>query len=242
MIQFYSPDIHSQPVLDETESQHCCRVLRKKEGDHIRVTDGKGTVYECEITDAHPRHTMLRIIGETHTEKVWNCRITVAVAPAKNIDRLEWLLEKLVEVGVDEIVFLKCDRSERKVVKTERLRKIVDSAMNQSLKTYRPELTELTDFRRFVDSRTESNRFVGYCDDNTERRDFSDEYLAKGGDVVIMIGPEGDFSPAEIGYAVEKGFIPVTFGNNRLRTETAALYGVQAVHIINHLRSKCVKA
>lgn len=236
MIQFYAPDIKETSMLDEQESIHCSRVLRKKEGDLLRITDGKGYIYIGEIVEAHPRHTMVRIIEETFVEKEWPYRIVVAVAPTKSMDRMEWLVEKLVEIGVDEICLLKCEHSERKIVKAERLAKIMLSAMNQSLKSRLPLLTEMMNYSEFIGNYKNFSRFVGYCDDDCERKDFSDVYLKNGGDVVILIGPEGDFSPKEITSAIEEGYVPVTFGDNRLRTETAALYGAQAVHIINHIK------
>lgn len=236
MIQFYSPDIRENPALGEVESGHCCRVLRKSVGDMIRVTDGKGYIYECEITDAHPKHTMVSLKREIEIKKEWPFRLVVALAPTKSIDRMEWLVEKLVEIGVDEIILVRCGRSERKVVKTERLRKIIISAMNQSLKSRLPLIGEMIDFKELIDNYTDIPRYVGYCDEKYPRRDFTDEYLSAGGDALILIGPEGDFTESEITSAIERGYMPVTFGDNRLRTETAALYGAQAVHIINRIR------
>lgn len=235
MIQFYAPDIADQPLLGEEESAHCCRVLRKKEGDVVRVTDGKGKVYECEITDCHPKHTMLAIVNVYDNPKVWNGMIRIALAPTKNIDRIEWFIEKAVEIGVDEIILLQCDRSERKNVRIDRLRKIVISAMNQSLKAHIPVLTELTKFRSFISRSDSGLKCMGYCDENVPRLDFAKEYASDDSDVTILIGPEGDFSPEEVRLAMTAGYRPVTFGDNRLRTETAALYALTTVHVVQDL-------
>lgn len=237
MIQFYSPDIETTGMLPADESAHCCRVLRMKEGDSLRVVDGKGGLYECRLVSADPKGAMVDIVSVVRDAPHWGVKITLAVAPTKNIDRMEWLLEKAVEIGVDSIVLLKCDRSERKVVKTERLRKIMISAMNQSLKTTLPTLTDMVPLKEFVGGRLDGSLYMGYCDSETERKNFVCEY--NGGDVTFLIGPEGDFTPAEVRMALEKGFMPVTFGESRLRTETAALFAVEAVHILCQSRSGC---
>lgn len=237
MIQFYSPDIARTLTLSEEDSAHCCRVLRMKEGDEIQVVDGRGTVYQCIITSAHQKHTTVEIVAERTQPCHWPFRLTIAVAPTKNMDRMEWLVEKAVEMGVNRIVMLQCRHSERKVVKIDRLRKIAISAMKQSLKAVLPEVDELTDIRKFVDeiSQTDAQLFMGYCDANFPRLEFVKNYEA-GKDVTIIIGPEGDFSPEEVEYATKRGVVPVTFGQSRLRTETAALFAVAATHVINDLR------
>ncbi len=236
MIQFYAPDLERTLTLPADESAHCIRVLRKKEGDVITVTDGVGNRYECEITAASPKGVSVAIISRQFIAPHWGVKITLAVAPTKNMDRMEWLVEKAVEIGVDRIVLLLCEHSERKVVKPERLIKIAVSAMKQSLKTQLPEVTELTRFDDFVASAPNGVRMMGYCDRNLPRRELVSEYSA-GADAVIMVGPEGDFSPSEVAKAMEAGFVPVTMGESRLRTETAALFGVEAIHIINQLAS-----
>ncbi len=230
MIQFYSPDIESTGVLPEAESGHCCRVLRKKEGDIIFVTDGKGKRFECVILDAHPKHTAIEILTTEEIRPWWGFQLELCVAPAKNADRMEWLVEKAVEIGVDRITLMKCTRSERKTLRTDRLEKIAISAMNQSLKTNKPEILEAKSFKEIIDDDFSGFKCLGYCDDRYPLRGFSNEY--KGGDVRILIGPEGDFTPEEVALAVEKGYIPATFGGSRLRLETAALYSVVAAHVI----------
>ncbi|MDE6297608.1 MAG: 16S rRNA (uracil(1498)-N(3))-methyltransferase [Muribaculaceae bacterium] len=234
MIRFYIPDICDECELPETESGHCCRVLRMKEGDRIYAIDGKGWSYECEITEAHPKHTSIRILSSKEEPKHWKENITLAVAPTKNIDRIEWMLEKVVEMGVDEIVLLNCEHSERKKVNEERLLKIIVSAMKQSLKATLPVFRGLVSYKEFISEAGEGLRYMGYCDESTERREFAKEYPGNK-DVTILIGPEGDFSPKEVSEALEAGFIPVTFGDSRLRTETAALFAVAAIHVIDHV-------
>lgn len=236
MIQFYAPDILESRVLPESDSAHCCRVLRMKEGDEIFVVDGKGKRYHCVILEAHPKHTALEILSEETLLNHWKFEITLAVAPTKNIDRMEWLLEKIVEIGVNKVVFIKCERSERKVLKPERLEKVMISAMKQSLKGILPELVPMMSFKEFIESQKYDDNFrcFGYCSENYPRISFARD-CPVGRNVVIMIGPEGDFTPEEVESAVEYGFRPVTFGESRLRTETAALYGVTATHVVNSM-------
>lgn len=237
MIRFYAPDIEADGILPETESAHCCRVLRMGAGDTVHVTDGKGFVYRCEITDPHPRHTSVMILERTAEPLHWAPKITLAVAPTKNMDRMEWLLEKAVEIGVNRIVFLGCEHSVRRVVRRERMEKILVSAMKQSLKSTLPEFEEMTDFHTYISGEKSALRYVGYCDERMERREFAREYDGLS-DVAIMIGPEGDFTAREIEEAMAFGFSPVTFGNTRLRTETAALYALCAAHTIISQKSE----
>lgn len=236
MIQFYVPDIERDPALPEEESGHACRVLRMKEGDALQAVDGRGGRYLCTITSVRPGRVEVSIDEKKTEPRHWEWKITLAVAPSKNMDRMEWLVEKAVEVGIDRIVFLLCDRSERKVVKTERVRKIAVSAMKQSLKTRLPEIEEMTPFGDFIRDEHSGHRYFGYCSDSVERRDFTGEYPGCE-DVCILIGPEGDFSPREVENAMAAGWTPVTFGRERLRTETAALYGVTAAHIISQIKN-----
>lgn len=235
MIQFFAPDILENSELPEGESMHCCRVLRMKEGDEIVVTDGKGSRYTCEILKAHPSHTKIKIKCRENFVKTRNYNLVLAVAPTKNSDRVEWMIEKAVEVGVDKIVLLRCDRSERKNLRSDRLVKVMISAMKQSLSVILPELSEVTDFKEFVSGCNKTGqKFFGYCSDRFPRRSFVKE-LRPGGDVIVLIGPEGDFTPEEVELAVNQGFMPVTFGEKRLRTETAGVFAVCAVDIVNQL-------
>lgn len=240
MIRFFTPDIEQTGQLPEMESAHCCRVLRMKTGDIIHTVDGKGNAFECEITDANPRKTAVSIISKSAEPKHWCPRITLAVAPTKNIDRMEWLLEKATEIGVDSIVFVRCRHSERKEVKDERILKILVSAMKQSMKARMPEYHGMMNFADFMkDMRQNSKeaiKIMGYCAPEYPKRELTEVYEA-GRDVVLLIGPEGDFSEEEVKEAVDSGFVPATFGNTRLRTETAALFALCAVHTLNNLQT-----
>lgn len=234
MIQFFVPDIKDRKSLPKEESGHAVRVLRHKEGDHIFVTDGHGYRHECCIISADPKEVAVEIVNSVEIAKFWPCRITLAVAPTKNMDRIEWMVEKAVEMGVDEIVPILCNHSERKVLKIERLQKIAVSAMKQSLKAICPEIRELTPFREFVATCKDGGKFMGYCDKAYPLKSLECEYQA-GEDVTILIGPEGDFSAEEVKIAVAAGFVPSTFSRARLRTETAGIYAVAAIHTINQL-------
>lgn len=235
MIQFYAPDIETLPVLPPEESAHCCRVLRMRVGSEIRVTDGNGHLYDCIIASADPKGCLLTIVKKIDAPKHWHFNVTIGVAPTKNIDRMEWLVEKCVEIGVDRIILLHCERSERKHVKVDRLRRIAISAMNQSLKSFLPEITDFLPFKDALNLK-EGMGYLAYCNEKYDRKDFCKNYPGSA-DVTIFVGPEGDFSPGEADMAVSAGFLPVTFGESRLRTETAALYALQASHIINELKN-----
>ncbi len=238
MIQFFAPEIATNPVLPESDSQHCIRVLRMGAGDMIQVVDGKGHRLTCRIVDPHPKHALVEIVGSEEIAKPWNFGLTVAVAPTKHLDRMEWLVEKLIEIGIDRFVPLLCRHSERKEIKTERLEKIAVSAMKQSLKTFMPRIDAMIPISTFIKeyANCDCMKFVAYCDADTPRRILAKE-IQPAKDCVLLIGPEGDFAPAEIEAAVKAGFIPVTLGDCRLRTETAALAAAQTVHVINQLNS-----
>lgn len=232
MIQFYAPDIESTLTLPESDSAHCVKVLRRGMGDEVTVVDGHGHQYRCRIVNPHPRRTQVEIMERTDSPLSWHSHITVAVAPTKHLDRMEWLVEKLVEIGVNRIIPLRCRYSERKELKIERLEKIAVSAMKQSLKAVLPEILPMTPFKDAVAMTAGCGRFIACCHPGTERRLLSREYCP-GSDMVIFIGPEGDFSVEEIKLALDEGFAPVSLGENRLRTETAALVACDTVHVIN---------
>ncbi len=235
MIQFFAPDIESTLTLPESDSQHCVKVLRKQPGDIIEVIDGKGMRFTCRLIDAHQKRARVEIQDRTSIPAFWNGKITIAVAPTKHLDRMEWLVEKLTETGFDTFQPLQCRWSERKELKTERLEKIAVSAMKQSLKGILPAIEPMIPFKRFIKScRDIPQKFIAHCDSNAERRLLSREYRP-GTDTVIAIGPEGDFSPEEVTMALEAGFIPVSLGNARLRTETAALLACHTLHVIQEL-------
>ena len=232
MIQFYAPDILANPVLPESDSGHAVRVLRMQQGDELTVVDGRGHRCKCRLEVPHPKHVVLDVVSVEDVPQGWTSQITVAVAPTKNMDRMEWLLEKLVEVGINRFVPVLCQRSERKEVKPARLEKIAVSAMKQSLKATLPELQPMTSLPELLRATwLPQNRYFGYCADDIERHNFAKEYIP-GSDVIMLIGPEGDFSPSEANEAVAAGFRPVTLGNERLRTETAALYSAITIHSI----------
>lgn len=234
MIRFYAPDIRQRCELPESDSQHCVRVLRMRQGQEIEVVDGRGGLYRCRISMASQHHTLLEIVEELQLSKVWTPELTVAIAPTKHNDRMEWLVEKLVEIGVDRIVPLRCERSERKDINIARLEKIAVSAMKQSLKAILPEILPTTPYMDFIRSCGSAARFIAYCDPSIPRRLFS-RMLPACTDTAILIGPEGDFSPKEITAALEVGFSPISLGDNRLRTETAALVAADTFHIINQI-------
>lgn len=234
MIQFYAPDIETSLMLPESDSGHCIRVLRMGLGDRLSVVDGRGHRFICEIIGDHPKHVSVAIIEKEDVIPVWPNSITLMVAPTKNNDRMEWLVEKLVEIGVNRIVPVRCRRSERKEIKRDRLVKIAVSAMKQSLKATLPEITEMMPLKEAVETFRAPQQFVGYCDETINRALLSRTYKA-GHDVVILIGPEGDFAPEEIDFLLGSGYTAVTMGDNRLRTETAALVACDTCHIINQL-------
>lgn len=236
MIQFYSPDIAESLLLPESDSRHAVRVLRMKEGDELQVIDGKGNVYTCRLVDAHPKHASIEIL-ETHVHTLpWKQQLAVAVAPTKHLDRMEWLVEKMTEVGVNRIIPLLTDRSERREIKVERLEKIAVAAMKQSLKATLPIIDGMTPLNRLITLMPDAQRYVAYCDPAIPRIDMAKCYRPFA-DSLILIGPEGDFTPAEIDATLHAGFQPVTLGDNRLRTETAALFALSTCHIIDQLNS-----
>lgn len=234
MIRFYAPDIETDSVLPEVESGHAVRVLRHREGDILEVVDGRGSLYHCRLMTAHTKHATVAIEKRTPLPKTWKPYITLAVAPTKNSDRMEWLVEKLVEVGIDRIVPLCCERSERRIIKAERLDKIAVSAMKQSLKAQLPRIDDTMPYTTFINETVGGQHFMAWCDHTSDRSILAQAYIA-GSDVTILIGPEGDFSPHEAEAAINAGYRPITLGGNRLRTETAALVAVCTIHTINQL-------
>jgi 16S rRNA (uracil1498-N3)-methyltransferase len=204
------------------------------EGDTIEVVDGNGNLYTCRITMAHPKRCAIEVQDKQTQEPHWGHRIVLAIAPTKNLDRIEWLVEKCVEMGIDRIIPLRCHNSERTVLKTERLKKIMVSAMKQSLKATLPQLDEMTPIEQVIGQSGSGIRCIAYCDallPREERLSLATAYKP-GQDVTVLIGPEGDFSPEEVAMAREAGFVPVTLGESRLRTETAGLMAVAWIHAL----------
>ena len=221
--------------MPEVESGHCVRVLRHQPGDSFEVVDGKGGLFTVKLIDPHPKRAMVEIEERAHLSPYWEGRLVLAVAPTKNMDRMEWLVEKATEVGMDAFVPLLCRFSERKEIKRERLEKTAVSAMKQSLKAALPQIEEMTPFARFISRYKDfPGKFIAHCVDDGERKLLSREYHP-GQDTVVLIGPEGDFSPEEIRMALDAGFVPVSLGDARLRTETAALTALETCHIVGQL-------
>lgn len=234
---FYCPDIATSLTLSEEESHHCVKVLRLVEGDEIDVVDGNGTWHHARITMAHQKRCAVEIMHSEDCAPHWPHKIVVGIAPTKNIDRIEWMIEKTTEMGIDRIIPLQCRYSERKEVKPERLRKILVSAMKQSLKATLPVLDAMTPVMQVIKMPWEGKRYICYCDmtlPREQRKNFAREYDITQ-DALILIGPEGDFSSEEVAAALDAGFIPVTLGDSRLRTETAAVQAVASCHTILQL-------
>ncbi len=229
---FYTPDIATSLELPEEESNHAVRVLRLTEGTDVLLIDGKGMFYEATITRAHHKRCAVTINRSYAQDQKWPCHIHVAVAPTKNIDRIEWFLEKTTEIGIDAITLLKCRFSERKDVKMERLQKIVVSATKQSLKASLPVMRGMVEFKQFVETPFEGQKFIAHCYDQDEKVSLKDLYTL-GSDVLVLIGPEGDFSETEVALALANGFRPISLGESRLRTETAALVACHTIHVLN---------
>ena len=230
---FYTPDLTSnQYTLNEEESKHCSKVLRLGVGDMIHLIDGRGGLYEAQIIEVGKKNVQLKIIEQQLEFGKRNHYLHIAVAPTKNIDRLEWFLEKATEIGIDEITPIICDRSERKIIKQERLEKVITSAVKQSLQAYHPELHEAVSFKEFITKQTADYKMIAHCVDG-EPRNFISQITEPGKSYLILIGPEGDFTPNEIELALQNDFKPLTLGNTRLRTETAALAACFEVNYLN---------
>ncbi len=228
---FFAEDIQSNYyTLDGEESKHCIRVLRMTEGDELWLTDGQGTLCRCHIIDASPKACGLEVVECTVKEpRPW--RLHLAVAPTKNIARMEWLIEKAVEMGIETITPVVCEHSERCVLRQDRMERIVTSAMKQSLKVFRPIVHKATALSALLEQPFEGQRLIAYCDGNHRTR-LQEAYTA-GGDVQILIGPEGDFSHDEVSAALASGYTAVTLGASRLRTETAAMAAVAYFNLVN---------
>ena len=231
MALFYVPTLFSAPVLSEEESQHAVKVLRLKTDDTITVVDGTGGFYNARITNPHPKHCSFEITESILEYGKRDYRLHIAIAPTKNMERLEWFVEKATEIGIDEITPVVCRYSERKVIKAERLDKIIVSAAKQSVKAYFPVLNPLCTFEQLMANHKASQKFIAHCYE--EDKKLLQHEIQKSSDVLILIGPEGDFSKEEVQKAIELGFIPVSLGNSRLRTETAGVVACCTVAVVN---------
>jgi 16S rRNA (uracil1498-N3)-methyltransferase len=240
---FYVPGAASVNELPEEEAQHAVRVLRMEMGDEMMLMDGEGTFYRAVVTEATKKRCFYRIEETLPQERQWQPHLHLAMAPTKNMDRTEWFAEKATEIGFDELTFLKCRWSERTVIKPERIEKILVSAMKQSHKAWKPVLNEMTDFKAFLQEMEEREKaggkpmqkFICHC---YEEEDLGEKVALKdavrgGEDVLVLVGPEGDFSIDEVKMAVAKGFQSVSLGKSRLRTETAALVAVHIMNLVN---------
>lgn len=233
---FYNKDINAssnQFTFDKTESRHIVKVLRKKEGDQLFITNGNNELFTVKIILANDKRCLVEIVKSKTKSKPWNYHLHIAIAPTKNNDRLEWFLEKATEIGIDEITPIICSNSERTVLKTERLEKIIQSAMKQSLKYVLPKLNTPIKFSDFITQEFNAELFIAHCEEQ-EKISFA-KTVKPNSNILIMIGPEGDFSPLEIEKALSLKFIPVALGKSRLRTETAGVVAVNTVALINEL-------
>ncbi|AKQ45401.1 16S rRNA methyltransferase [Rufibacter radiotolerans] len=231
---FFTPDLtpsSTSYTLSEEESKHCVRVLRLNQGDAVTLIDGRGGWYEAEIAEPNPKKTRLNILKHTQDPFQRAYKIHVAVAPTKNIDRIEWFVEKAVETGIDEITFLQCARSERKAVNMDRIEKIAVSAMKQSMKAQLPTLHPLTRYTDFLAQPQEGQKFIAHLVEGLERHSLA-RSVSGPETYTILIGPEGDFNPEEVAQALQAGYQPVTLGQSRLRTETAALAACHTIHVM----------
>ncbi len=231
---FYNPRLDqsaTQFTFSAEESNHIVKVLRKKEGDLLHITNGKGYLFEAKIIDAAAKKCSAEIVDtdKNHQKMFW---FHLVVAPTKMNDRFEWFLEKATEIGVNEITPIICENSERKVLKIERMEKVIQSAMKQSLQTFLPKLNAPISYTEFISKSHEGLLFIAHCEDE-EKLDLK-RRVAPDKDVTILIGPEGDFSATEIKQAYTNGFLPVSLGRNRLRTETAAIVACTTVNMINN--------
>jgi 16S rRNA (uracil1498-N3)-methyltransferase len=239
MLLFFDPNITGeQYTLNEEESKHAVRVLRLEEGATLHVVDGRGNLHTCTLTDAHPKHCTVQIEKTELGNGSQTAPLYMAVAPTKSNDRFEWFLEKATEIGITGITPIICEHSERKVVKIERMTRVVVAAMKQSLKAWLPEIGAQAKFKEFVTSAAvqefNGQKFIAHCE-NTERTELS-AALVTGQSTMIMIGPEGDFSPSEVDIAVQQGFRPISLGQSRLRTETAGVVACHTVNLLNEIK------
>ena len=231
---FYTPDVdasHPMYFLSEEESKHCVRVLRLQIGDSVQLIDGHGGLYSAILHEAHPKRTILKITGVQTEFGKRNHYLHIAIAPTKNIERFEWFLEKATEMGIDEITPIVCQRSERKEIKTDRSAKIITSAIKQSLKAYHPILNLPITFNQFIQQQFSAQKFIAHCINDSKSSLAA--AIEKMGSYVILIGPEGDFTPAEIDLALQNDYKAITLGDSRLRTETAALAACFEINLLN---------
>lgn len=227
---FFAPNIENHPVLDENDSKHCIRVLRKRTGDLIRVLDGVGGLFECRIIDDNPKKCKVEVVSKK-TDLPPKRRIAIAIAPTKSVERIEWFVEKAVEIGISDIFLFRSEHSERNFQKTERLERIAISALKQSLNTYLPTIHPILNFKDFlfeVGQQSFEQKLIGHLTDDS----IAITSLEISDSVCLLIGPEGDFSEQEVTWAMEAGFQTIKLGDTRLRTETAGVVGCTMLNLL----------
>jgi 16S rRNA (uracil1498-N3)-methyltransferase len=230
---FYAPDITGDSyILNENESKHLIRVLRMTKGSKVRLIDGMGNMYEGIIIDPDKKKCCIKIISKNSDFEKRDYKLHIAISPVKNNERFEWFIEKVVEIGVDEITPLICKNTEKFGIKTDRINNIIISAMKQSLKAYKPMLNEPISFKEFIDSEYSGKKIIAHCNDTIDRYKVTDVYH-KGENICMAIGPEGDFCYDEIEYAIKNGYSSVHLGKSRLRTETAGISACHSIYFIN---------
>lgn len=232
---FYLPTAQLGTIsFPEEESKHIVKVLRMKEGDCFCVTDGNGSLYDAELVDAHPKRAVANLSNKRKGYDHRQFKVSIAMAPTKLNERTEWFLEKSTEIGIDEVKLFASYHSERRVANVERFKKIIVAAMKQSVKSKMPVIEDVVPFEKLVKQNFEGQKFIAWIDENV-REQLCDLYK-KGESVIVLIGPEGDFSREEVDLARENGFVPVSLGNARLRTETAALVACHTIQLINQMK------
>lgn len=234
---FYVPNATEDNELSTDEAIHAIRVLRLKIGDDIFLIDGKGTFYEAVVTLANSKHCLYKITQTLVQNKTWKGHIHLAIAPTKDISRIEWLVEKATEIGFDEISFLNCQFSERKNLRIDRIERIVISAMKQSRKAWKPIVNNMLSFEDFMQKEVTGQKFICHCYNEIEKTDFFSNINNSGlfEDITVLIGPEGDFSINEVHQALQQQYKSTTLGNSRLRTETAGLAAVLMANLANRI-------
>ena len=234
---FYVPNAAIHTELPPEEATHAVRVLRLKDGDDIFLMDGEGVFYEAIVTLANQKHCFYEIKQQMPQSRTWKGHLHLAIAPTKDIGRIEWLVEKATEVGFDEISFLSCQFSERKVLRTDRVERIVVSAMKQSRKAWKPIVNEIVTFDRFMQRDEEGSKFICHCYNEITKIDFFSNLNNEkcSDDITILVGPEGDFSIDEVRQAIDNNYQSVTLGNSRLRTETAGLVAVMMANLAKRI-------
>lgn len=234
---FYVPNATEHNELPTDEAIHAIRVLRLKIGDDIFLIDGKGNFYEAVVTLANSKHCLYEITQTLVQNKTWKGHIHLAIAPTKDISRIEWLVEKATEIGFDEISFLNCQFSERKNLRIDRIERIVISAMKQSRKAWKPIVNNMLSFEDFMQKEVTGQKFICHCYNEIEKTDFFSNINNSGlfEDITVLIGPEGDFSINEVHQALQQQYKSTTLGNSRLRTETAGLAAVLMANLVNRI-------